>query len=215
MMKAIILDMDGLMVDSERHYQEVEQEMAAKRNAPVPPETIWRMMGRTPIDSLRVFREELRLTDSAEALLEERNLMMRGRLQHDVALMPGLLDILDAFRGKILLGVATGSQREFLEIVIRRFRLTKYFKLLQSSDEIQNGKPDPETYFEAARKLGVAPNECVVLEDAHNGIIAAKRAGCYAIAVPSAWTRGQDFSQADYVAKDLRDAKEHIEKICA
>lgn len=210
---AVIFDMDGLMIDSERHYREVQIEMGRKRGIALSPEVFGHMMGRTPIESLRVLKEELHLDDNAEDLLAERTALMRERMRHDVALMPGLKECLDAFHNRIPMAVATGSQREFFAIILGRFDLATYFTTTVTADEIIRGKPDPETYNITARKLGVPPERCVVLEDAENGCVAAKRAGCYCIAVPSAWTGTQDFSMADYIAKDLFDAKAHIERL--
>lgn len=210
---AIIFDMDGLMIDSEKYYREVQTEMGRKRGIALSPEVFGHMMGRTPIESLRVLKEDLGIDDTAEDLLAERTALMRDRMRHDVALMPGFTACLSAFDGKIRLGVATGSQREFFTIIIERFGLGRYFAATVTADEIVHGKPAPEIYLIAAQKLGVPTERCVVLEDAENGCVAAKRAGCYCIAVPSVWTGTQDFSMADYVAKDLFDAKAHIEQM--
>jgi len=210
---AIIFDMDGLMIDSERHYREVQIEMGRKRGVKLSPEIFGHMMGRTPIESLRVLKEELHLDDSAEDLLAERTALMREHMRHDVALMPGLRECLDAFHGRIPMAVATGSQREFLMIIAERFDLARYFATTVTADDVERGKPGPEVYDTTARRLGVPQDRCVVLEDAENGCIAAKRAGCYCIAVPSPWTGTQDFSVADYVAEDLLDAKTHIERM--
>src|SRR5205085_215748 len=81
---------------------------------------------------------------------------------------------------------------------------------LQTSDDIKHGKPDPEIYLKVIGKLGVAANECFVLEDSSNGARAGKRASAYVIAVPTEHTRSQDFSFVDYIAANLLDAAAHV-----
>jgi HAD superfamily hydrolase (TIGR01509 family) len=111
------------------------------------------------------------------------------------------------------LAVATGAQREFLDIALDTLRIRGYFAVLQTADGLERGKPDPEIYLIACRRLGLPPGECVVLEDARNGVLAGKAAGCPVIAVPSDYTRGQDFSEADWVEPDLFAAARRIEKL--
>jgi HAD superfamily hydrolase (TIGR01509 family) len=124
--------------------------------------------------------------------------------------MPGLYHILGAFDGKLRLAVCTGAQREFLEIVLDRLEIRRKFSVLQTADEIERGKPDPAVYLACCGKLGLDPRECAVLEDCENGALAAARAGCYTIAVPTEHSKEQDFSCADHVSADLFEAERYI-----
>jgi HAD superfamily hydrolase (TIGR01509 family) len=135
---------------------------------------------------------------------------MREKYRLEAEAMPGLFSILDAFSGRLKLAVCTGAQGEFMEIVLDRLKIRDRFDVLQASDEIEKGKPDPEIYLKTCVRLGLEPQQCVVLEDSSNGCLAGKRAGCYTIAVPSEYSRGQDFGSADYVASGLPDAEKHI-----
>jgi HAD superfamily hydrolase (TIGR01509 family) len=210
MFQALIFDMDDLMVASERLYLEVEKDMARSFGKEFRMDTWGKLMGRKPIEGMRIFVEELGLPISAEDALEVRNVHMREKYRNEAEPMPGLFHILDAFYGKLKLAVCTGAQQEFLEIVVDRLGIREKFDLLQSSDEIQKGKPEPEIYQVCCRKLGFEPRECIVLEDSSNGALSAKRAGCYTIAVPSEYSRNQDFSFVDFVAADLEGAEKHI-----
>lgn len=212
-MKAVIFDMDGLMVDTERLYFQSEREIAEKFGKKVKDETLWRMMGRKPVESLALFAKELELSVSVEELFVMRSEIMRRRLKKDLQPLPGLFTVIDALYGKVKLAVATGAQREFMDIIIDSLKLRKKFDVLQASDEIHLGKPEPEIYIVTSRKLEVEPKKCVVLEDSSNGVIAGKRAGCYVIAVPSKYTENQDFSQADIKAKNLFEAGKYILKL--
>lgn len=208
--EALIFDMDGLMIDSERLYWEVERSIARSYGREVRGETLWKMMGRRPIEGMRIFVEEVGLPISVEETLALRDRRMREKYRNEAEAMPGLFSILAAFCGKLKLAVCTGAQEEFMEIALGRLKIREKFDVLQASDEIEKGKPDPEIYLKTCARLGLEPRQCIVLEDSSNGCLAGKRAGCYTIAVPSDYSRGQDFGSADYIASGLAGAENHI-----
>lgn len=210
-MKAIIFDMDGLMIDSERLYRQAQQDIAGQFNKIMTEEMRMRMMGRKPIESLRLFVKELDIPMDPAELLEVRNNVMRDKLKNDLVPMPGLTHIIDTFHEKLKLAICTGAQKEFLDIVVDQLGIRNKFTVLQNSDDIEKGKPDPEIYLKTCQRLKLNPQECIVLEDSLNGVLAGKQAGCYVIAVPSEYTRDQDFQAADYIAENLFDAAKHIE----
>lgn len=210
---ALIFDMDGLMIDSERLYFAAEREMAAQFGMTLRDEQLWPLMGRKPIESLRLLRGILGIDTPAEELLEWRDRLMLEKMRRELGAMPGLFEILDAFRGRLKLAVATGAQREFLDIALDTLRIRPYFDVLQTADGLERGKPDPEIYIRACRGLGLPPAQCVVLEDARNGVLAGRAAGCPVIAVPNDFTRGQDFSAAGWVEPDLFAAARRIETL--
>lgn len=211
--KGLIFDMDGLMVDTESLYFEAEKELARRFGREVKEETLARMMGRKPLESLIIFAQELHLEETPENLLAMRTALMREKLRSHLRPRPGLYTIIYIFSGRLKLAIATGAQQEFLDFIVDRLGLRDKFEVLQASDEIKEGKPHPEIYLLTCQKLGLRPQECIVLEDSANGVLAAKRAGCYVIAIPSPQAKGQDFSQADFIANDLLAAIPIIEKI--
>jgi HAD superfamily hydrolase (TIGR01509 family) len=210
MVEGLVFDMDGLMIDSERLYFQAEREIGRRFGKEVREETLWRMMGRKPEESIEIFVEEVGIPMAPGEVLEMRQRLMRELLQSDLVAMPGLDHIIGAFEKRLKLAIATGAPREFVDIAVDKLKIRKKFAVLQSSDEIERGKPDPEIYVTTCRKLGIAPAHCVVLEDSENGAAAGKGAGCYVIAVPSAYTNRQDFSRADFIAGDLFQAQRHI-----
>jgi len=203
MTTGLIFDMDGLMVDSERLYHQAQRQIAARFGRTVPDSLLYAMMGRKPLESLALFASTLGIPAAAADLFEERNRIMRDLFRTDLQPMPGLPEILAEFFPRCSLAVATGAQQEFLDLVIDKLEIRRYFTVLQSSDGIARGKPDPEIFLKACRRLGLSPGACIVLEDAENGVMAGKRAGCQVVAVPSPDSRGQDFSAADAVVADL------------
>ncbi len=209
-MKAVIFDMDGLMIDTERLYIDTERYIAKSYGKKVEDETIWKMMGRKAIEAAEIFVEDLQLGISPKKFIDIRDSIFEGKLIEELEPMAGLFEILDDLHGKFKLAIATGSPQKFLKIVLDKLNLHKYFDVLQTSDEIVNGKPHPEIYLKTVERLGVLPEDCIVLEDSSNGAMAGKRAGCYTIAVPSEYTYRQDFSFVDYEAKNLDEARKHI-----
>jgi HAD superfamily hydrolase (TIGR01509 family) len=214
-MKAVIFDMDGLMIDSERLYFQVERDIAGKFNRTLKDETLWKMMGKKPIESLQLLVKELDIPISAEDALAMRNIMMREKLKNDLVPMPGLEHIIGAFYKRLKMAISTGASREFLDLMLDRLNIRDRFDVLITSDEIEKGKPDPEIYLKTCQKLALKPEQCVVLEDSSNGARAGKRAGCYVIAVPSEYTKEQDFSFVDFIAGDLFAAEKHIAAMAA
>ncbi len=212
-MKAIIFDMDGLMVDSQKLYWEVERELAREYGKEVPDEVLHEMMGRKPLESLGIFAEALDLDVSLEELAQKRDRAMEQKYRTELTTMKGLEECIACFHGTLQLAIATGSPKLFLDIVIDQLNIRDRFAVLQTSDEITHGKPHPEIYQNTVKKLQCESHECIVLEDSRNGALSGERAGCYVIAIPSEYNRHQDFSFADYIAADLLDAKDHIQTL--
>lgn len=209
-MKGLIFDMDGLMIDSERLYFRAEREIASRFGKETSEELLGRMMGRKALESMEIFVRELGLDMSAEEALAERSELMRRLMREDLRPMPGLSRIIGAFFGRLKLAVATGAPREFLDIAMDGLCLRDKFDLLLASDGIEKGKPDPEIFLAACSGLGFPPQSCIVLEDSANGVLAGKHAGCYVVAVPTEYSREQNFGPADAVVEDLFRAEEHI-----
>jgi HAD superfamily hydrolase (TIGR01509 family) len=208
--KAIIFDLDGLMVDTERLYVEVDHILAAEYDRTVDHEVIAQMMGQKPLDAMEIFRKSLNLQVSPLELLQARDKLISQKLRTDLLAMPGLLETVNALYDRYKLAIATAAPQRFASVILDNLDLWNYFEVIQTSDGVRYGKPDSEIYLKTIKRLNVAPNECIVLEDSSNGALAAKRAGCYTIAIPSTYSTHQDFSFIDHLAEDLIAAKEYI-----
>lgn len=212
--KALLLDLDGLLIDSEKVYHEVGYQMTRELGKVLTKDIITKQMGRSPFESMDIYRRELGITAyTTQELVDWRDRKMIEAYRISIDLMPGGLELMEHAMGKIKMAIATGSTRNLVDIVVEKLGLSKFMQHIQPSDEIENGKPDPDIFLECARKLGVKPEECVVLEDSSNGCLAGKRAGCYVIAVPTEYTDHQDFSMADVVVKDLFEAWKFIGEV--
>jgi HAD superfamily hydrolase (TIGR01509 family) len=209
MYKALIFDMDGLMIDSELFYWRVGREIAGEFGKECPDTVFQSMMGRKPLESMGIFCRELGIDVPAGEMLLRRDGRV-AELLKEVEPMPGLLEILKAFHGRLRLAICTSATRDMVDIVMEKLRVEHYFDAVQTSDGVSRGKPDPEIYLAAMGKLGVKGPESIVLEDSCNGAQAGKNAGAYTIAIPSVYTCSQDFSFADFRAKDLHEARERV-----
>jgi HAD superfamily hydrolase (TIGR01509 family) len=216
MYQALIFDLDGLLIDSETIYRKISYKMAADLGKQLH-DGIWvKQMGRSPVESLGIFRDELGITShSAQELVDLRNLLLLEGFRKDLQIMPGAMEIIHFFHGKMRMAIATGSPRILMDLAIAKLGLKGYFEYMLPSDEIITGKPDPEIYLKTIQALGLHPDECIVFEDSSNGALAGHLAGCYVIAVPSEYTRNQDFSFADHVAEDLFGARMLVEELVA
>jgi len=202
--EAAIFDMDGLMVDTESLYFQAESEVARRYGKPFSVEVMQKMMGHKAIRSIQIMMETLGIEGSAEEIEALRDTLYKNLLERGVKPMSGLLDFLNwletcGYRK----AVATSSKGIFKDIIFDQLDLHHRFEVVTTAEEVSQGKPSPEIYQRALRRLGLRPRQCIVLEDSAAGLKAAKGAGCLCIIVPNQFTRYQDFSGADFVAPDL------------
>jgi len=211
---AVIFDLDGLLIDSETLYHKVSYVMTAELGKTLTEATIAKQMGRSPLESLEIYRRDLGIEHlSAQELVDMRHERMVREFRENLKPMPGALEIIRELRGRIRMALATGSPKELMEIAFNRFELGPYFEHVQTSEDLLLGKPDPEIYNLTINALQLIPGECIVLEDSANGVLSGHRAGCFVIAVPNEHTRRQDFSCADEKVDNLTEAGEIIKRM--
>ncbi len=120
--------------------------------------------------------------------------------------MPGLLKLLSLLKDKNLkIAIASNSSHNGISFNIEKIGISNYFDEIISGEYVGKWKPEPDIYLETAKRLGLYPSECLVLEDSQSGVESGERAEMKVIAVPSKYTKHQDFSKADLVVKSLED----------
>ncbi|MFP4559140.1 MAG: HAD family hydrolase, partial [Archaeoglobaceae archaeon] len=174
--KGIIYDMDDLLVDSHRlHVRSVEAVIEQYgRTINDIPQWLWsESMGKRLIDFLHDLVKVLDLKESVETLNQRRSEVFLKLVEEELQPLPGALGSLDLLNNHFKIGLASSGTRKYLEMVVDRFDIRKCFQVIVSGDEVEYGKPHPEVYLTASRKLGLNANECLVFEDATHGIRSA------------------------------------------
>jgi HAD superfamily hydrolase (TIGR01509 family) len=184
--EAVVFDMDGVLVDTEHLWDEVREELTEEWGGRYTPEAQEAMMGMSSLEWSRYLHEVVGLREPPEVINEEVVRRMLARYEIDLPVVPGAVKAVQRLAAAGLrLALASSSNRELIDAVLRRLDLTSYFQVTVSSEEVERGKPTPDVYLEAARRLGVAPERCAAIEDSASGIRAAHAAGMHVIAYPN------------------------------
>lgn len=209
--KAIIFDMDGVLVNSEEIFEKREfiflNTITHGKWTKSNQESI---RGKTLFDVYKLLNEKFNIRQTRFKFLEKYNMLLTEVYTNEVSLNPGVIELLDALiktKNKKL-AIASSTSKKFIDIVLTRFSLQSYFNIIISSESLgsQHGKPNPDVFLLAAKKLHVKSEECLVIEDSLNGVVAAKRANMYCIA----YCNPKNYALknfADYTVSDLRDIK--------
>jgi HAD superfamily hydrolase (TIGR01509 family) len=206
--RAVVFDLDGLMFNTEELYEDVGAEILGRRGRSFDAELIDAMMGRPAAAALQLMIDWHQLDVTVEQLASETDQVFATLLDKRLALMPGLDLLLERIEtAAIPKAIATSSGPRFAHDVLDRFDLRPRFEFVLTAADIRQGKPHPEIYLLAARRLGISTAEMVVLEDSQNGCRAAVAAGAIAVAVPSGHSRRHTFDGATLIADTLADAK--------
>jgi HAD superfamily hydrolase (TIGR01509 family) len=204
--RAVVFDLDGLMVDTETVFEQAATSLLARRGLPpLAPDVLRHMLGRRSEVGFDFFREFYHLPESVADLIAEcRELFYAAVGDRPVPLMAGVAELLAAVgRRGLPAAIATSSSRAYLGRVLGPHGLLPQFRFALTGDDVRRGKPDPEIYQKAAGRLAVEPPDMVVLEDSLNGLIAAKAAGARCVVVPHAVIGREELGAADAVLPSL------------
>ena len=188
-MKAVIFDMDGVLIDSQVLHNQAKQELLLRFGLSVPLEELKAFAG----SSRAFFQATITRQYGVQWDWSEFYRAMDERvteLLETVQPIPGAMETLDEIKHLGLkLGLATSSQKPILERVSARFQFDQRFDVIVCANDVENTKPDPEIFLLAAERLRVLPAECAVVEDSLNGVRAAKAAGMYTVAITTTFPR--------------------------
>ncbi len=213
MFRAIIFDMDGVVIDSEPSQVEAERQLFL-RHGVVPTREDWaHFVGRTTEDVMGYMMRKYRMTATVEELVRERGALYAGRLRDSVLLMPGFRELANSLSPRYRLGLTTSSSRAEAEFELKRFKLGRLFAAVVTGDDVTNGKPHPEPYAKTISLLGLSPSECAVIEDAVNGISSAKEAGAIAIGLTGSFPEERLARVADAVVHSLSEVPRALSRL--
>jgi HAD superfamily hydrolase (TIGR01509 family) len=185
MIEAVIFDLDGVLVDSEKVWDRARREVAQQAGGTWLPGATEAMQGMSSTEWSAYLRDRLGVHLSTQEI-NEKVVSSVLALYHDaLPLLPGATDAVERMAARWRLGLASSSNRPVIDVVLDRAQLAPFFDVTVSSEEVPRGKPAPDVYLEAARRLEVIPPSCAVVEDSANGIRAGVAAGMRVVAIPN------------------------------
>jgi len=205
---AVALDMDGLLLNTEDLYEEVTRELLGRRGKSLNETVRRNMIGLPAPKAYEVLIGSEKLDESWQQLHQETEEIFETILEEQLRSMPGVHQILEAIEKKGLPKcVATSSTRSFANKALAMVGVLERLDFIVTAEEVERGKPYPDIYLEAAKRMGVRTSEMLVLEDSENGTKAGVQAGAYVISVPNRHTKEGNFEGAQWIATSLLDTK--------
>jgi HAD superfamily hydrolase (TIGR01509 family) len=183
--EAVVFDLDGVIVDSEHVWDDVREALARERGGRWHERAQAEMMGMSSTEWSRYMHEVIGLSQTPEEINAEVVRRMEARYSEHLPLIDGAIEAVQRLAGSFRLGLASSSNRPLIDAVLTASGLAASFEVTVSSEEVERGKPAPDVFLEAARRLGVQPARCAAVEDSANGIRAARAAGMRVIAIPN------------------------------
>ena len=205
MYKAIIWDLDGVLIESEPFLIKAEVEIFPKFGIPLTQQISTEYLGYKLDDYLKAL--EKRFNKKLPYLDIETKLNKKIEQMYDkqIPLTPHAKETLEALKNKFKFALATSREKHLGLRILMRLDIDQYFKHRVFKEEVTKGKPDPEVFLKAAVKLEIEPNKCIVVEDAESGFKAGQAAGMFVIARKAEHNKNQNFSLADKVIEDLKE----------
>jgi HAD superfamily hydrolase (TIGR01509 family) len=183
--EAVVFDLDGVLVDSEHVWDEVREELARERGGRWHEGAQRDMMGMSSPEWSRYMHDVIGLEEPPDEISAEVVRRLAARYREKLPLIPGAREAVLRLAERWPLAVASSSNRPIIDLVLERSGLDSAFQATVSSEEVARGKPAPDVYLAAARRLGVAPARCAAVEDSHAGILSARAAGLRVLAIPN------------------------------
>lgn len=206
--KAVVFDMDGLMLNTEDIFEISGRQLLERRGMQMTDEIHRSMLGRRPNEAFQALKDLTGIIDSIDDLKLETKQLFAEVAKHHLNTMPGLFELLDRIEQLgIPKAVATSSPRAYLLDMLNEFKLLPRFQFALTAEDVTHGKPHPEIYQQAMRQLNVQPSQTLVLEDSETGTRAAAAAGAFTVSVPNPHTDSGDFSMASLMVTSLLDDK--------
>jgi HAD superfamily hydrolase (TIGR01509 family) len=204
---AVVFDLDGLLLDTEQVWDEVRETITRERGGRWHERAQADMMGMSSSEWSRYMHDELGLSESPEELNRIVVERMQERYRERLPVVDGAVDAVRRLATRWPLGLASSSNRPLIDLALGEMGVADLFRATVSSEEVERGKPAPDVYLEAARRLEVKPQNVVAIEDSANGIRSAKAAGMRVFAIPNSHfpPPPDSLSEADSVLGSLRE----------
>jgi HAD superfamily hydrolase (TIGR01509 family) len=182
---AVVFDLDGVLLDSEQVWDEAREHLAKERGGRWHPQAQRDMMGMSSTEWSRYMHEAIGLPEPPDEINREVVERLAAIYREHLPAIPGAKEAVERLAARWPLGLASSSNRELIDLALELLGVKHLFAATVSSEEVARGKPAPDVYLEAARRLGVEPTHAAAVEDSNNGILAAKAAGMRVLAIPN------------------------------
>ncbi|MCF7561829.1 HAD family phosphatase [Sabulilitoribacter multivorans] len=208
MLKAVIFDMDGVIIDSEPMHIKAYNDMFNEVGIEVSTQLYESFTGQSTINICKRLCDHFKLKQTPEALvaIKRKHYKQFFDSNSDLALIDGVFDLIKDYHSnglKLVLG--SSAAMTSINQIFDRFDLNSYFIAKFSGGDLKQSKPHPEIFIKSAQATGFKREECMVIEDSTNGILAAKAAGLFCVGYDSFHSKNQDYSRADLVIKDFKE----------
>ena len=207
MIDAVVFDLDGLLIESEELWADVREQLARDRGGRYGPEEQRAMMGMSSPEWSRYMHDRVGLPESPDEIAAEVVERMVDRYREGVPLIDGAVEAVERLAARWPLGLASSSNRPLIDLVLERSGLAPFFRATVSSEEVARGKPAPDVYLEACRRLDVESTQAAAIVDSHAGIGAARAAGMRVVVIPNpTYPPGDEaLAEADVVLRSLAE----------
>ena len=185
MTAALIFDLDGVLLDSEQVWNRAKEELVRERGGHWRDQAARDMMGMSSPEWSAYLRDELGVELEPGEISDDVVARVERIYRESLPVLDGAAEAVERLAGRWPLGLASSSNREIIDLFLELSGLSERFAVTISSEEVARGKPAPDVYLEAARRLGAKPAACVAIEDSENGIRAARAAGMRVLALPN------------------------------
>lgn len=207
MKKLIIFDMDGVLLDSETLYMDMNQLFFKQLGASISIEEHQTFVGISATKMWTYIKDKFNLKETVEQLKEmEKELKYQTLKSAQLAPTDGVVEFLEELRqNEYTLAIASSSLKKNIDLILSKLDLKNYFDLIVSGEQVVKGKPDPDIFLKVANHYQRLPQECIVIEDSTNGVSAAKAAGMTCIGFYNPGSGKQDLSSADHIMDNFND----------
>lgn len=205
MIKAVIFDMNGVIINDEAIHEGLFQETLRPYGLKFNHQAYLSCCaGKTDRAGYQTISQKYRLKLPINRLVSEKNQKYQVLFSRHHQAYPGVINLIKNLAANFTLALTSGAIRQEVELVLKQFKLKPYFKVMITGDDVRKSKPDPEAYLKTVRLLGLQAKECLVLEDSANGVASAKAAGCYCLAITTTQSAAK-LEKADKIVKSFEE----------
>lgn len=205
MIKGVIFDLDGVIIDSEPLHEQCEREILKQFGAILTPDIFAEVKGLRDQEAFHYYTRRFNLKEKPEVLMQKKMQLYMKLLKKNMRPCPGFKDFAKQCKQKFKIGLATSSSKENVAFIIKELEIKHLFDAIVTGEEVNLPKPYPDPYLKMAEKLHLKANQCLVIEDSIHGITAAKTAGAKCIAVSTTFPKKKlKATSVDHIVPSLR-----------